>query len=72
MVIQETVGSRIFSAELMLNGIVIVREEATELSRMTVSDALVALAQENNDEHILQSTFDNALRALLRQYARVV
>jgi hypothetical protein len=72
MEIQEKVGTRNFSAILELNGIVIVREDARELTRMTLNDALVTLAQEQNDEGILEATIGEALHALLRQYARTV
>jgi hypothetical protein len=54
------------------NGIVVVREGHEELGRMTLCDALAALAKERNDESILDATIGDALRAMLRDYGQVV
>jgi hypothetical protein len=71
MEVFEQVGSRNFSAVLERNGVVILKEGHSELTRLTLTDALSALAEANDDASILDSTIDGMLRVLIHTYARV-
>ncbi|TAL52988.1 hypothetical protein [Pandoraea sp.] len=71
--ISETVGTRDFSAQLERTGIVIFKEHGRERSRLTLNDALAALAEErDDDEDIRGATVEDMLRALIHDCARAV
>ncbi|MBU6491479.1 MAG: hypothetical protein KGK15_04415 [Burkholderiales bacterium] len=71
--ISETVGTRDFSAQLERTGIVIFKEHGHERSRLTLNDALAALAEErDDDEDIRAATVEDMLRALIHDCARAV
>jgi hypothetical protein len=73
MELSELVGTRRFTATLESNGVVVVREGHEELGRMTLCDALAALTKErSDDDDILDVTIGDTLRAMLRDYGRVV
>lgn len=69
----EMVGSRDFSAHLQPNGVIIVKENGRERTRMTMSDALATLTEERQtDEDILEATIEDMLRSLIHDFARAV
>lgn len=69
--VSEWVGSREFSTQLERYGVVIVKENGRERTRVTLNEALAALTQErHDDEDILEVTIEDLLRALIHQYAR--
>jgi hypothetical protein len=71
--ISELVGTRDFSAQLELNGIVIFKEHGRERMRLTLNDALAALAEErDNDADIREATIGDMLHALIHDCARAV
>jgi len=71
--ISEMVGSRDFSAELELNGMIIFKEHGHERMRLTLNDALAALAEErDNDRDIRAATIDDMLHALIHDCARAI
>jgi len=72
MEVFERVGTREFSALLELDGRVILKEGTRELTKTTLNSALPALAEHSDGSAILDSTIADLLRALLREYARVI
>ena len=72
MEVFEKVGTRAFSARLELDGRVTLKEGTRELTKMTLNSALPALAEHSDGPAILDSTIAELLRALLREYARVI
>lgn len=71
--ISERVGTRDFSAQLDLNGMVIFSEHGHERMRLTLNDALAALAEErDNDSDIRVATIDDMLHALIHDCARAI
>ena len=72
MEVFEKVGTRAFSARLELDGRVTLKEGTRELTKMTLNSALPALAKHSDEPAILDSTIAELLRALLREYARVI
>lgn len=72
MEVFEKVGTREFSAVLKLDASVILKEGTRELTSVTLNSALPALAEQNDGPAILESTIAELLRALIREYARVI
>ena len=72
MEVFERVGTREFSALLELDGRVILKEGTRELTKTTLNSALPALTKHSDGHAILDSTIADLLRALLREYARVI
>lgn len=72
MEVFEKVGTRQFSAILKLDASVILKEGTRELTSVTLNSALPALAEQNDGPAILESTVAELLRALIREYARVI
>jgi hypothetical protein len=72
MEVFEKVGTRSFSAILKLDAGVILKEGNRELTSVTLNSALPALAEQNDGPAILASTIAELLRALIREYARVI
>lgn len=72
MEVFEKVGTREFSAVLKLDASVILKEGSRELTRVTLNSALPAIAEQNDGPAILDSTIADLLRALIREYARVI
>ncbi len=71
--VSEWVGSRDFSAQLALNGMITLKEHGRERMRLTLNDALAALAEERDtDEAIRTATIDDMLHALIHDCARAV
>jgi len=67
----ESIGTRDYSAQLDLNGTVIFMEGGREHTRLTLNDALAALAEvRHDDDDIRQATIDDMLRALIHDCAR--
>jgi len=71
MEVFEKVGTREFSAILNLDASVTLKEGNREITSVTLSSALPALAEQSGGPAILDSTVAGLLRALIREYARV-
>jgi hypothetical protein len=69
--VSESIGTRDYSAQLDLNGMVIFMENGRERTRLTLNDALAALAEvRHDDDEIRQATIEDMLRALIHDCAR--
>lgn len=69
--VSEWVGSREVSVRLERYGLVIVKENGQEKTRLTLNEALTALIKEQDkDENILAATIEDLMRALIHDYAR--
>jgi len=72
MEVFQKVGSREFSALLRPDASVTLKEGKKDLTTVTLNSGLPALAEQNNGAAILESTIADLLRALIREYARIV